>query len=625
MLALNLSKNVQAVAIAAGLFVIQWIVVPNFASAAPPETKQNNLVTELLVTSALAAPDSELTFSRAAEGWIFIAASFKGTGEATITLHPEARPDAVIAHQAKDGERAEAMRFVAAGTHKLRVQCAAGIRIDKLTVKAIPELIHSGLGYDPAIKSYGRYDWRFLEKDILPNVTTLIVPLGIQLPGSEIDNWHRQGKRFIGEVGIDAQAKSADDHFKYWASCLDKAALLDGIIVDEFIVNNPSTSTGVVNPQRKTRMEREQGQYRAYEEAIKKLRSDPKYKNKYFYVYFGGSGKKLNQEIIGPTFVRSLLDSRCEIALERYLHEMSSEKGSREALQAFVEGISDWETKQPGVKKQMVIAFGLFSMPPGGINKLPNVDFHVWMDQQMNLAANHPTLAGIAGLAWWTTAQADEETVRFVGKLYRHYAIEGRTDLLTRDPLFMSHLQNADFEKGLAGWTLKPAEPDGIQARSFPRYGRIEGRYMGLGRPADPEHIGDTFIWMKRSPKGPNTFSQTIEHLEPGRLYSLKMFSCDYQDLVQPRAKTRDEATPFLGSVTLEGVEVDAKRSFTEMYASTPEPRIPVWITYHWKVFRAKGPTAKVTVTDWPDAKNGGAAFGQEQTFNFLELQPYHE
>jgi hypothetical protein len=24
---------------------------------------------------------------------------------------------------------------------------------------------------------------------------------------------------------------------------------------------------------------------------------------------------------------------------------------------------------------------------------------------------------------------------------------------------------------------------------------------MGLGRPADPEHIGDTFLWMKRNEK----------------------------------------------------------------------------------------------------------------------------
>jgi hypothetical protein len=172
---------------------------------------------------------------------------------------------------------------------------------------------------------------------------------------------------------------------------------------------------------------------------------------------------------------------------------------------------------------------------------------------------------------------------------------------------------------------LHPAEAGAIAAKSFPRYGRIEGRYMGLGRPADPEHIGDTFLWMRRSAKGPNTFSQTIKNLEPGRLYSMKMFSCDYKDLMEPKAKKQEEAAGFIGSVGLEGVEVDAKRSFSEIYSSNPEPKIPVWITYHWKVFRAKAVTAKVIVSDWPGAKEPGAPFGQEQTFNFLEIQPYWE
>jgi hypothetical protein len=247
------------------------------------------------------------------------------------------------------------------------------------------------------------------------------------------------------------------------------------------------------------------------------------------------------------------------------------------------------------------------------------------MDQQMNLVANHPALAGVGGLNWWTSLLADEETVRFAGRLYRHYAIEGRTNMLTRDPLFLTHIQNADFEKGTEGWTLRAAEEGSIAAKSFPRYGRIEGRYMGLGRPADPEHIGDTFLWMKRNAKGPNTFSQTIKDLQPGRLYSMKMFTCDHNDLVSPKTKKKEEAMGFIGSVTLEGLEVDAKRSFSEMYSSNPEPKIPVWITYHWKVFRAKGTTAKLLVSDWLGEKKPNDTFGQEQTFNFLEIQPYWE
>ncbi len=588
------------------------------------ERKLNNLVT-VLVDVADVSKDANFTLTRPTAGWIFVSASIKGQGSVTIALGKEAPGDTLVDHVAKGPDVEEAMRFVDAGEHLLHVKCAPGTTVERLVVKAIPDLMHCGLGFNSAIKSYGLYDMDFLKQDILPNVTTLVVPSNIELPPAVIDGWHGQGKRFIAEVGVNDQGKSADEHVEYWTGFLQKAPFLDGILINEFIVNRPSAPPGVpVSPRTERRREEEQARHRVYEEAFRRMHADERWRDKRVFAYVGGSGKKLNQEMIGPTFVRTLIECDDRIALERYLFEVSSEEKSREALRTFAEGIADWEAKQPGAKRHMVIAFGLFSMPPGGINKQPNVDYHVWMDRQMNLVASHPALAGIAGLEWWTSVLADEETVRFVGKLYRHYAIEGRTDMLTHDPLFLPHIQNADFEKGTDGWTLHAAEEGAIEARSFPRYGRIEGRYMGLGRPADPEHIGDTFLWMKRSDQGPNSFSQTIEQLEPGRLYSMKMLSCDYQDLVHPQKKTQEEAQPFLGRVELEGVDLCQDKSFAEIYPSSPEPPIPVWITYHWRVFRARGKTARLTVSDWPSKEPGGPC-GQEQAFNFLEIQPYHE
>src|SRR6188474_2117025 len=178
------------------------------------------------------------------------------------------------------------------------------------------------------------------------------------------------------------------------------------------------------------------------------------------------------------------------------------------------------------------------------------------MDQQMNIVANHPVMSGLAGLEWWTSVLADKETVRFVGKLYRHYAIDGKTEMLTKDPLFLTHIQNADFEKGSESWTLHPAEEGTIAVKSFPRYGRIEGRYMGLGRPADPEHIGDTFLCVRRSAKGPNRFSQSIRNLQTGRLYSMKMLSCHYDDLVNPKARKVEERGT-IASIAITGVDID--------------------------------------------------------------------
>src|SRR5438445_511083 len=456
------------------------------------EKKQNNLVAELLEAASISKTGNPLTFTRSSDGWIFISANYKGQGTVRIIL--DKANDPVIVRDADGGMVGEGMRHVTKGKHTLHVECKGSIRVEKLVVKAIPELMHCGLGFNSSIKSYPTYDMEFLKKDILPNVNILLVPHNIQLPQPVIDDWHRQGKWFVAEVGKNTEGKTPDEIFEFYANFFNTVRFLDGLIINEFGMNRKS---GTSSPERQNRAAQ---RHQPYEDAFKKLRADERYQDKQMYIYFGGSGNVVNYDDTGTNFVRTLVDLKYPIALERYLFERSSEEKSKEALQTFIDGIADWEAKEPGVKKQMVIAFGLFSMPPGGINKLPGVDYHVWMDQQMNVVANHPVLSDLRGLNWWTSTLADEETVRWVGKLYRHYAIEGRTNLLTRpDPLFLPHIQNADFQNGTEGWTLTSAESGTIEAKSYPRYGRIEGRYMGLGRPADPEHIGDTFLWMKRS------------------------------------------------------------------------------------------------------------------------------
>jgi hypothetical protein len=599
------------------------------------ERKENNLVSRLLEVTEIAAPRASFPFVRSGDGWIFISAECRGDGKVSVHLDDAARDDTVLSRSAASDGHAEGVRYVQHGEHRVHVECDGKARVERLVVKAIPDLIHSGLGFDPAIKAFGHYDMDFFKKDILPNATTLFMPASFKLPQSVIDDWHRQGKRFIVEFGIDANAKTAEEHAAYWMNLLEKVPFADGFIIDEFIINRPIASERrsrrPIPPGPRPRLDaerqKEHDAYPIYEQAIKLLRTDRRLRDKTLYFYFGGSGTTLNQEIIGPTIVHTIRKCRDRLTLERYIFERSSEKRSRDALREFVDGIADWNRKEPGANRDMVIAFGLFSMPPFGLNKLPNVDYHVWMDQQMHVVATDPVMAGMGGLEWWTTALADEETVRFVGKLYRHYAIEGKTDLMTHDPLFLKHLDNADFEQGTVGWELHAAEAGSIQPKGFPRYGHIQMRFMGQNRPPDPEHIGDTFLWMKRSPKGPNTFSQTIKNLVPGRLYSFELLSCDHQDLLHPQAKTMEQANKFIGTVALDGVDIDPQRSFREMYPTGPEYRMPtpIWITYHWTILRAKSSTARLTVSDWTSQKAPQGTFGQEQIFNFLELQPYHE
>ena len=65
------------------------------------------------------------------------------------------------------------MHHVANGRHTLQLERTGTVSIERLTLKAIPELMHCGLGFDPQINSHGHYDTEFLKGDILPYVTTL--------------------------------------------------------------------------------------------------------------------------------------------------------------------------------------------------------------------------------------------------------------------------------------------------------------------------------------------------------------------------------------------------------------------------------------------------------------------
>src|SRR5690242_16020944 len=116
----------RVMSISAGLF--SFLLCALASAAEPPlktpgEKKRNNLVTELLHATAIATPRAEFTFTRATEGWVFIATSFKGTGTSRITLDPASRREAIIIHEAKDGETVETMRHLAKGEHRLRVEC----------------------------------------------------------------------------------------------------------------------------------------------------------------------------------------------------------------------------------------------------------------------------------------------------------------------------------------------------------------------------------------------------------------------------------------------------------------------------------------------------------------------
>src|SRR5262245_44585642 len=91
------------------------------------EKKRNNLVSELLEVAAISRPGNSFKFTRSGEGWIFLSASYKGKGKLKILLDDAPGGAPVVLHSAEGAaERSglgEAVRRVAKGEHKIRVDC----------------------------------------------------------------------------------------------------------------------------------------------------------------------------------------------------------------------------------------------------------------------------------------------------------------------------------------------------------------------------------------------------------------------------------------------------------------------------------------------------------------------
>ena len=117
-------------------------------------------------------------------------------------------------------------------------------------------------------------------------------------------------------------------------------------------------------------------------------------------------------------------------------------------------------------------------------------------------------------------------------------------------------------------------------------------------------------------------FSQEIRNLEPGRLYSLRMYSADFGDM----SAQQEHAM----SLQLDDVTLVPDNCFTHVFANcyshhhAPYNREhKAWMNYHWRVFRANGTTTTLTVSDWKNAAEPGGPVEQELMYNFVQVQPY--
>ncbi|HNR29594.1 MAG TPA: hypothetical protein PKI11_01780 [Candidatus Hydrogenedentes bacterium] len=550
----------------------------------------NNFVTELLDVAVGDAASTTLSFENPREGWVFFACNGGQDAPAPVTLDEEATP--IVWRVNPETGASEAMRFLDAAAHRLRIENGAGARV---IVRAIPEILFCYYPSTRHIEAYPEYDWAYMERHVLPHVNVLITRSDV--PPEEFEQWLREGRRWIGNASLPglgaADAPTADAVYEAWAA--NPAVTqpgFSGIMVDEFLYAS-------------------EAHYAAWSEALRRLCDSPKFAGKTFYAWC----TDIFRDRTGLDFLNLVAASGGKFSWEKYLSEEPSEQRARLDIQREItRALTQWRERQTDVNERLVVCLGYLSAPPETLNVNPGVDYHVFLDMQFHTLATDPTFEGLYGIMEYMAAYADEESLRFAHKLLRHYCIEGNRTRFSRDPYMLPHLKNGDFAYGFDDWEVHKAEETAIHSESFEGFSWLQGRYPRTRQ-------GDHYCVMTRSAKGPNTVRQTLRELEPGRLYSVKLISADRDNL---------DARQTLGiAITVEGSESLDEYGFQYAYPSCYSHELgpynsanPAWFNFHRIVFRAHGETAMLSITDWPEGAPGGSV-GHKTAFNFVEVQPF--
>jgi len=563
-----------------------WTPLSKFPRGPEGMKQLNNLVAELL---SVAGPDSsgrKYTFVNPRRGWVFV--SNRGTSLVELAAEGTARAEEIALHQ-NHGDAHEAMRLLPSGTYRIGTATA-----EQLVVRAIPEIVFARYDSNPHVREFGPYRGDFHQKYILKNVNTFVGV--VKEPFAE--EWKQHGGKWLVRCsvprGTEEKPLTVEAAYDFIVqSDAFRVPHIDGLIADEFGNSAPYCAT--------------------WARAVDRALGNPAYQGEVYYPY----ANDLWTGAEGIELMATLVKRGSAVAWKRYLKEQRTEADAWRFLNyRLVQSAENYRDKCPGSLPHIVACFGYFSAPPEQLDTFPHVNYKTYLEMQFNLVANHPAFEGLGGIMTYLASYADEETVRWAARLFRHYGIEGRTDMLGGDPYILTHLENGDFERKGDGWTLAPAEEGSIRFGISPGFSWLQGRY-----PRTSE--GNTVIVTRRSAARPNVFSQQIRDLEPGRLYSFRMYSGDFKDL---SAKQKHAVSIKLGNV-----EMIPHHSFTHVFANcyshhygSYDRKNKAWMNYHWRVFRAKGKTADLAVSDWPTAKRPGGPIGQEIMYNFVQVQPYY-
>ncbi len=444
----------------------------------------NNLVREL---EPLQLKDGESReFINPRTGWVYF-------------ILPNA--DATLEVATQKPVRSAGHAYLTRGKHKITLKGASG----KVIIRLIPEIYTYQLAGGPYLKVAPKNDYKLIKKYLLPYINSYAQPGKGNLTAKE---WE-----IIYSTNLQRQ------HGNHVAKYPTSQAMIDGVNNNEGL-NDPAF-VGITFDEFPAGDVTLMARYNEAHDFIKRPEG-----HRFFYCLYG----KLAAGGISAEFISNAINSGhgdSIIKYESYCQPVPTEEAARSYIRnIIVETAKSLERTFPGAVKNLCM-YMINSNVPSTLTAayLTNVDLKYYLDMQFNLIANDPALEGLAMAGNWGSNYSDNEMVRWTGRLFRHYLIEGNTEPLAPRYGFtynVNFVKNADFEKGLTGWQVEGTVKTGYT----PLYGRtMEKRW------AAPNGIGDYYAILERGSK-PNVMSQKMQGIKSGKYYKIQYITSDAEDVM---------------------------------------------------------------------------------------------
>lgn len=251
----------------------------------------------------------------------------------------------------------------------------------------------------------------------------------------------------------------------------------------------------------------------------------------------------------------------------------------------------------------------------------PEVDLKHQYAYLMYRLVTDPRFADAGGLGGGPTAYCEEELIRWTGRCFRYYGIEGGRENLAEQFGYVrlpGLIDNADFDRGLEGWTIESGD---VAPQNYRGLGKLfEARVRAR------EGEGDNVAVFTTKTGVPARISQVLKGVRDGEYYTV-MFALGNADALEHPVTTKPPrafAVRMDGGVCIKDLTIHYRIRRSQHILNAPKDSVGYLNTYRY-VFRATGTEARLIFEDRDDM-GISAPEGTRQFINYIVVRPfYHE